>query len=212
MSRPITAGERNRAFRKWGIEVNEPDGWKTHNRNAHGKWGPVHGIIIHHTGDDAPDNLDFKILWKGRSDLPGPLCHWGMRDNGEIDQIGNGRANHAGMGASKVLDAVISEIFGDYPPRPVADTEDGNQHFYGQETYFSGGRPMTNAAYNSTIRACAAICEFHGWTEKSVIGHKEWTSRKPDPGRTDMAELRRDVKAALKMGAKKASTYNFRSN
>ncbi|MFD3489338.1 hypothetical protein ACFWWB_02045 [Streptomyces sp. NPDC058690] len=30
-------------------------------------------------------------------------------------------------------------------------------------------------------KAAAAICRHHGWTSRSVIGHKEWQPGKVDP-------------------------------
>jgi hypothetical protein len=209
MSTPVTSAQRIHAFTKWGVPIFEHSGWENHNRAGHGEWGPVNGIMIHHTGDDAPDDADVQVLWNGRADLPGPLCDWGMRDDGTAVMIGNGRTNHAGSGSGIVLAAVVAESYSDYPPRPGKDDTDGNTHFYGQETMYSGGHVPDLRAYNSTIRVCAALCEFHGWTGKSVIGHKEWTSRKPDPGHIDMHQLRLDVNAALAMGCDKAKAFNF---
>lgn len=204
----MTAGVRVQLFQKWGVFSHETVGWANHSRPGH--WGPVHGIMIHHTGDDAPDKRDYELLRRGRSDLAGPLCHWGMGDDGYVWQVGNGRASHAGLGSGAVLAAVISEKYGKYLT-PGPDNTDGNPSFYGQETMYSGNKPMREEAYESTIRVCAAICEYHGWTGKSVIGHKEWTSRKPDPGKTDMADLRADVNQALAMGNLKARAYPFRN-
>lgn len=209
MSTPMTAAERMLAFHRWGVSTAAYlPSWTSHNRAGHGAWGPVNGVMIHHTGDDAPDKADARVLWQGRSDLPGPLCHWGMTDNGVATMIGNGRANHAGMGSGVVLRAVIAETA---IPRPGHDDTDGNPHFYGQETMYSGRRPMSNEAYNSTIRVCAAICEFHKWTAQSVIGHREWTARKPDPGSQSMTALRGDVAKALTMGHDRGSHYDFRA-
>ena len=32
-----------------GMTVEEVRDWRNHNRNHKGPWGPVHGIMIHHT-------------------------------------------------------------------------------------------------------------------------------------------------------------------
>lgn len=197
MSKPMTAAQFVAALERWKVPHKVHQGWDTHNRNGHGAWGPVHGILLHHTGDDAPDDADYRVLRNGRPDLPGPLCQWGMRDDGTVDLVGWGRANHAGRGAQNVLDAVVAETYGEHPPRPGVDAVDGNAHFYGQETMYSGSRPPTKAAYESTVKVFAAICAHHGWTAKSCLGHKEWTRRKPDPGNLDMAQFRRDVQAAI---------------
>lgn len=196
----MTTEQFLRQLAKWGVRFTEAAGWRTRNRNTAGLWGPVEGVLLHHTGDDAPDDADQRVLTNGRADLPGPLCHWGMRDDGVAVLIGWGRANHAGRGAANVRDALLSEGYGSYPPAPGADSVDGNAILYGQETMYSGAKAPTSAAYAATVRIFAAICDFHGWSAKSCIGHKEWTARKPDPGHLDMAQFRRDVDAALEAG------------
>src|SRR5690348_5830374 len=119
MSDPLTPAQIVRAFKKWDVKFEERNGWRTHHRNpVHGSWGPVHGLVLHHTGDDLPDSTDESVLWNGRSDLPGPLCTWAMRDDGTAVLIGGGRANHAGGGDPRVLDAVIKENYNKYPPKP----------------------------------------------------------------------------------------------
>lgn len=205
MSTPMTAAQQLAQFKKWGITTHQHAGWETHNRNSVGPFGPLNGFILHHTADDAADDLDLKVCWDGRSDLPGPLCQWGLRDDGTLDMIGNGRCNHAGTGDPGVLNAVVNESYGDYPPathyhQGSSGGTDGNTHFYGCETYYSGGHPMTAAAYKTAVLLAAAICDFHGWTAKSAIGHKEWSDWKVDPGYVDMKVYRADVTAALKAG------------
>ncbi len=197
MATPLTASQLLAAFDLWKVKYREHDGWRTHNRNSQGAWGPVHGVVLHHVGDDARDDADFRVLWNGRSDLPGPLCQWGMRDDGTVDLIGNGRCNHAGKGAKNVLDAVK---LGKPPPKPGPDTIDGNAVYYGQETYYSGTHAPTNAAYLATVKAFAAVCHAHGWNANHCIGHKEHTARKPDPGNVSMAKFRGDVQALLDAG------------
>lgn len=201
MAKPMSPDQLVSQLKKWDVPFREHPGWRTHRRDpGHGPWNNVHGILIHHTGDDAPDSADERLLWDGRSDLPGPLCNWGMRDDGTLVLISAGRANHAGMGGANVFDALVNESYGQYPPTAGADTVDGNSNLYGQETMYSGTHRMTDAQYNSTLKAFAAVCEFHGWSAKSVIGHKEWTRRKPDPAHMDMAQLRSDLAKVLKAG------------
>lgn len=197
MTPPIPAARLLAQLRKFGVPFHVNPGWENHNRNGHGPFSDLNGVMIHHTGDDAKDDLDFRVLWNGRSDLPGPLCHVGIRDNGTVELIGNGRANHAGMGDGRVLGRVIAEDYANAPPPPVKDNVDGNARFYGAELMYSGSHAPTQAQLQSAILWAAALCDFHGWNEKSVIGHKEWTRRKIDPGNVAMSAFRARVKAVL---------------
>jgi N-acetylmuramoyl-L-alanine amidase len=205
MATPMTADQTVHQLKMWGLTVKETDGWRTHNRAGHGSWGPVHGFIVHHTGDDAADNLDLAIVRNGRSDLPGPLAQFGIDDTGTVYLIGCGRANHAGGGDPAVLRQVESEDYGKYP-RPSRFHEgspgatDGNTVFYGVETFYSGTHKPTDHTYTAMVRLTAAVCAFHGWGAKSVIGHKEWSDWKVDPGNVDMARFRGDVAQALGTG------------
>lgn len=202
MSTPMTPDQIRAALKKFDVPFRELSGWETWNRNAVNAWGPVYGFGVHHTGDDAPDRADRRIVHDGRSDLPGPLAQFGCNDDGVIDLIGCGRANHFGGGDPNVLRAVIHESYDAYPPathqhQGSAGAVDGNTHFYGVETYYSGKAAPTDVAYQSLVRLAAAVCDFHGWTAKSVIGHKEWSDWKVDPGNVDMAKFRADVQAVL---------------
>lgn len=205
MARPMTADEVVAALKRWRVPYQAVDGWRTRNRDAHGAWGPVHGLMIHHTGDDADDKVDLRIITNGLAGLPGPLSQFGCDDEGTIWLVGNGRANHAGGGDPRVLRAVIAESYGDYPPRPhqhsgSAGATDGNDNFYGVETFYSGREAPTVQARASLILLAAAICHHHGWTAKSVIGHKEWSDWKSDPGKVDMKSFRAAVAQRLREG------------
>jgi hypothetical protein len=195
-STPLTPTQIRAALTKFKCKVRFIDGWETRNRGNLGNgFGPVYGFIVHHTGDDAPDTADRNIIIHGRSDLPGPLAQFGLNDDGTVDVIGCGRANHAGTGDPNVLAAVRDETYVDYPPKPTLKGYDGNGRFYGVETYYSGSH--VPAQYDAMVNLAAAICDAHGWTAKSVIGHKEWSYTKPDPGSVDMAKFRRDVNARI---------------
>jgi len=188
-------------LKKWGIKYAEYKSWETHNRNHMGKWGPVNGFMVHHTGSDSKDQRE--LLYSGISGLPGPLCHFGLAQDGTVHLVGWGRANHAGSGDPDVLSAVINESYGANPPVDNQSSVDGNARFYGVEIWYSGSHAMTSAQYATLRKLAAAICDFHGWSEKSVIGHGEWGSPgKWDPGISsgkmmNMAEVRADIKATL---------------
>ena len=34
-----------------------------------GPWGPVYGLVLHHTGDDADDKIDLDLIVRGRAGL-----------------------------------------------------------------------------------------------------------------------------------------------
>jgi hypothetical protein len=205
----MTANQLRAALRKWKVpfveETRDGIAWYNHNRNSRGAWGPVNGVVIHHTGDDAPDTADLRVLWYGRTDLGGPLCLFALDDKGTQHLVGLGRTNHAGGGDPAVLKSVIGESYEKYPPatrehQGSTGAVDGNAKFYGQETMYSGLHGMTSAAYVTTVLTAAAICDFHNWSAKSVIGHREWSDWKVDPGSLDMAALRADIDAALEAG------------
>jgi hypothetical protein len=199
MGNPMTADEQIQILKAAGLKVHEMPGWRTHSRAGHGAYGPINGLIIHHTGSDTGYSSMESYLYRGDDGraLPGPLCQWSIRTDGTVTMVGNGRANHAGMGDGDVLAAVRSENYGSYPPSPNGDNTDGNAHLMGIETQYSGAHAPTSAQYHAMVYAAAALCKHYGWTAKSVIGHKEWTSRKNDPGHVDMAEFRKDVQAAI---------------
>ncbi|WP_225847926.1 peptidoglycan-binding protein [Streptomyces sp. HPF1205] len=195
MATPLSADTLLAALRHEGVTVVEHPGWRTHNRAGHGPWGPVHGVVIHHTVTTGTDS-SVALCWDGRSDLPGPLCHGVIAKDGSVHMIGNGRANHAGLGDGRVLDAVAAER--PLPP-PRANDTDGNTAFYGFECVNMGdGRdPWPAAQLDAIERVSAAICRAHGWHAPSVIGHKEWTDLKDDPRGFSMDGMRARIAARL---------------
>ncbi|MVO87432.1 N-acetylmuramoyl-L-alanine amidase [Streptomyces sp. p1417] len=201
MATPMTANEIVKQLKKFGIPYKEYKNWRTHNRNHKGNWGPVHGLMVHHTGSDSKDQR--ALLYNGIPGLPGPLCHFGLDQDGTIHLVGWGRANHAGLGDDDVLKAVINE--GRIPADNESNT-DGNAHFYGVEIWYSGSHRMSDAQYSTLRLLAAAICDYHDWSAGSVIGHGEWGSPgKWDPGyrpgeMMDMGQVRKDIKATIAKG------------
>ena len=204
---PMTRNQWKAQLKKFNVPFREVHTFKDRNSGRDDetglRFGPVAGVIIHHTGSDGSDKANRDLIVRGRSDLPGPLATCGLNDDGVIDLITTGRANHAGAGDRMVLGAVVNQSYGSYPPKPqrARETVDGNDYFYGLEAYYF--KNLTKKAYASMVGFAAAICDFHGWNADSVIGHKEWTSRKVDPNKIDMKDFRKDVQAALAKGAKK---------
>ncbi|MFE2724116.1 N-acetylmuramoyl-L-alanine amidase [Kitasatospora sp. NPDC059327] len=97
MATPLSADGFLNALRGEGLSVNEVGNWRTHNRNHKGQWGPVHGIVIHHTATTGTD-ASVQICRDGYAGLPGPLCHGVIDRDGGVHLVGYGRTNHAGAG------------------------------------------------------------------------------------------------------------------
>ncbi|MEU9578108.1 peptidoglycan-binding protein [Streptomyces chilikensis] len=201
MAQPLSASKMVEILRAEGLTVHEVRRWRTHNRNAKGPWGPVNGVMIHHTvtsGTEATVNL----CYDGYAGLPGPLCHGVVDKEGHVHMVGNGRANHAGLGDRDVLNAVVGERR--LPADNQADT-DGNRHFYGFEcvNLGDGKDPWPEAQKEAIEKIAAAICRYHGWSERSVIGHKEWQPGKVDPRGFTMDGMRERIAGRLRAGGGK---------
>ncbi|MEU1908097.1 LysM peptidoglycan-binding domain-containing protein [Streptomyces hygroscopicus] len=202
MATPLTAAEFLAALKREGVKVVEVGDWRHHNRNAKGPWGPVNGVIVHHTVTSGT-KASVDICRNGYSSLPGPLCHGVIDKDGVVHLVGYGRANHAGGGDPNVLQRVVEERYGDRPPAPKKgnlDGTDGNRHFYGFECINLGdGKDRWSEEQLEAIeRVAAAICRAHGWTAKSVIGHLEWSRDKVDPKGVGMPGMRDRIAARLK--------------
>ncbi|MEU8889616.1 N-acetylmuramoyl-L-alanine amidase [Streptomyces sp. NPDC048442] len=217
MAKPLSANTFLSVLRAEGVRVVEVGNWRTHNRNHKGAWGPVHGVMIHHTVTRGTA-ATVRICRDGYAGLPGPLCHGVIAKNGTVHLVGYGRANHAGLGDDDVLRAVIAERT--LPADNEANT-DGNARFYGFEceNLGDGSDPWPAAQVNAIVRASAALVRAHGWGKDgntSVIGHSEWQPGKVDPRGPGigMADVRRRVAERLRHPANwstgGADTYRVR--
>lgn len=188
MAPPLSANSFLEALLAEGLEVVQVGDWRDHNRNNKGPWGPVHGVMFHHTVTQGSART-VDICRKGYAGLPGPLCHGVITKDGKVHLVGYGRANHAGLGDGDVLRAVIAER--DLPPDNETNT-DGNRHFYGFEceNLGDGDDPWPAAQLLAIEKVGAAITRAHGWNERSVIGHLEWQPGKVDPRGFTMASMR----------------------
>ncbi|SCK20033.1 N-acetylmuramoyl-L-alanine amidase [Streptomyces sp. ScaeMP-e48] len=189
MATPLSADRLLEALRAEGLKVVEHRNWRTNNRNHTGLWGPVHGVMIHHTVTSGTAS-SVELCYNGHSRLPGPLCHGVIDKAGIVHLVSSGRANHAGSGDGDVLQAVKEER-ASLSPDNEADT-DGNRYFYGFEcvNLGDGKDPWPLAQLLAIERAAAAICRAHGWSQRSVIGHLEWQPGKVDPRGFTMAAMR----------------------
>ncbi|MEU1552093.1 N-acetylmuramoyl-L-alanine amidase [Streptomyces scabiei] len=201
MAPPLAASGFLNALRAEGLTVVEVDSWRTHNRNEVGRWGPVHGVLVHHTVTSGTAKT-VQICKTGYTGLPGPLCHGVIGKDGVVYLVGYGRTNHAGGGDPLVLSQVIAESYGTAPTKPTkgnADGTDGNRHFYGFEceNLGNGKDPWPSKQVEAIVRASAAVCRAHGWGHRSVIGHLEWSDDKSDPRGFTMASIRDRVAERL---------------
>ncbi|MFF2325286.1 MULTISPECIES: N-acetylmuramoyl-L-alanine amidase [unclassified Streptomyces] len=196
MSSPMSASTFLEVLTNEGLTVVQTGGWRTHNRNHKGSWGPVNGVMIHHTATRGTDST-VSICRDGYPQLPGPLCHGVIAKDGRVHLVGYGRVNHAGLGDDDVLRAVIAERR--LPSDHEANT-DGNRHFYGFEceNLGDGEDPWPAAQLEAIEKAAAAVCRHHGWTSRSVIGHKEWQPGKVDPRGFTMDSMRDRIHERLK--------------
>ena len=198
MATPPSAAEFLKALRDEGLKVVEVGDWRTHNRNHKGPWGPLHGVMIHHTVTKGTDTT-VRICRDGYSSLPGPLCHGVIDKKGIVHLVGWGRANHAGLGDDDVLDAVIDERA--LPADNEANT-DGNRHFIGFEceNLGDGKDPWPAAQLDAIEKAAAAVCRLLNWDAESVIGHLEWQPGKVDPRGFTMRAMRDRIRDRLTDG------------
>jgi hypothetical protein len=195
MATPMTAVDIVQALLDEGVHLVEVGDWRTHNRNHKGPWGPVHGVMIHHTVTSGSDRT-VQICRDGYSGLPGPLCHGVITKDGKVHLVGWGRANHAGLGDPDVLAAVRAETA---LPADDQATADGNRHFYGFECENLGdGRdPWPEEQLRAIEKVAAAICRHHGWSAASGLGHLEWQPGKIDPRGFTMASMRERIAKRL---------------
>jgi LysM repeat protein len=196
MATPMSAATFLKILKAEGLTVVEVGSWETHNRNHKGPWGPVNGVMIHHTVTSG-SKATVDICRKGYSSLPGPLCHGVITKDGRVHLVGYGRANHAGLGDDDVLRAVQ----GEKSPLP-GDNEsntDGNRAFYGFEceNLGNGKDPWPAVQLAAIEKVSAAICRYHKWTERSVIGHLEWQPGKIDPKGFTMGSMREKIRKRL---------------
>ena len=195
MAQPLSADQFLAVLKKSGVRVVEHGSWRTHNRNHKGAWGPVHGVMIHHTGPYSTEAGMVDLCRTGYTSLPGPLCHGVIDRSGTVHLVGYGRANHAGSGDDDVLKAAIADK--NLPADNEANT-DGNPHFYGFECINTGGgQNWPEAQLDAMHKVSAALCRAHGWSAKSVIAHKEWQPGKPDPAGITMTDFRTAVAKLL---------------
>jgi hypothetical protein len=200
MAAPMSAATFLQRLRAEGLDVVEVGDWRDHNRNHKGPWGPVYGVMIHHTVTKGTSST-VAICRDGHAGLPGPLCHGVIDKAGRVHLVGYGRANHAGLGDPDVLQAVIAER-----GLPVDNeaTVDGNRHFYGFEceNLGDGKDRWPLIQIDSIVRVATAICRHHGWSARSVIRHLDWQPGKIDPRGPGLDWADIEARIAQRLGTK----------
>jgi hypothetical protein len=169
-------------LKRAGLKVKAVDGWRTRSRGY--TFTPMR-VMFHHTassrrGGNAPS---LGICTRGRSDLPGPLCHLMIGRDGTVYLVAAGYANHAGYGG---------------PERGIPK-DSGNRYAVGIEVENDGvGEPWSR----ELLRACditfAVLLEHLDEGAGALLGHKEYTSRKIDPHPIDMDKDRDRVRELLR--------------
>lgn len=206
MAKPLTATEFRRIasrLKRRGHTVKFYPGWETRGRPY--AFGPINGFMWHHTGSDSQSDSYLKFLFvNGRLGIPGPLCQFAIRSNGEIWIGALGRANHAGRGSSRTLSRVMRESHDGYDGEimPGPDDMDGNTRYLGVEIMYSGFHDMSRAQYNAATALAAEVMREFGpnWTALSSIGHREHSARKWDPGSHLLNVMRRSTRTVLNSG------------
>lgn len=172
-------------LRKWGLKVEESEGWRTRGRPF--AFRP-RAVFCHHTasGSQSGNFASNNVVKFGRPDLPGPLCQFLLGRDGTVRIISGGYANHAGTGGG----------------RSVVPRNMGNTYGWGIEAENNGvGERWSEKQLNAYYRLCAALLDLMNTKDVNrVFGHKEWTSRKIDPAGIHMPGFRQRVKQALNHG------------
>jgi len=171
-----------------GLTVQEVPGWQT---RGHGDMKTPVGIVCHHTADGLTGNFpSLKTVTRGRPDLSGPLCNYGLGRDGTVFTVAAGCSWHAGAGSWKGI-------------------RDGNHKFIGIEAENSGytkgprAEAWTYKQLDAYALLCAAILTHIGQPAANCIGHKEWAPRRKVDPTFDMNLFRKEV--ATYMGRPKGT-------
>lgn len=165
-------------FRDAGLQVQVDDDWLTRGADLEG----LDAVLIHHDAVLGGDLPSLPTLIRGRPDLRGPLCQWGVGDSGTIYVIAAGKANHAGRGRwGSCTSSACTAGF--------ECSNDGR------------GEPWWPVQIEAMEIACAAIARHLGRDERMFCGHKEWAlplGRKIDPVGIAMGVFRTHVGGRLR--------------
>lgn len=153
------------AVRGTPYQVIEVAGWQN---RGHGAYRVVEGIIGHHTATSDKAKGDYpslNIVTKGRSDLPGPLCTYGLGRSGNIYVVSAGVSWHAGASRH-------------------AGFTDLNDEFAGIEAESAGGGFWTPQQRDCYPRLVGAFLSYIRRDVSRYVSHRGAAlppGRKPDP-------------------------------
>jgi len=163
------------AARLTGYPVVEVNGWKT---RGHGGFRALEGVVGHHTADGPGEYPSLNIVTRGRADLAGPLCNYGLGRSGTIYVVAAGVAWHAGASA-------------------WAGFKDLNDEFLGIEAESKGTvDDWTPAQRDAYPRLVAAALFYMKRDASRFCGHKECAlpaGRKIDPAFIALGSFRAQV-------------------
>jgi len=170
------------ALTEAGLDVEEHTGWKTRSSPTSNSYNPV-GLLNHHTaGSSILYNYPDPPWWTNTR--LEDSCNITIKPDGTVAVLNAGYAYDSGQGDPKVLTRVLN----DWPIQPPTDTDPddrilGNPYFIDIEVQHKGdGGPIVGVQRDALIRTNAVICEHMGWNPATrLLGHREWTVRKPDP-------------------------------
>lgn len=155
------------AARETGFPVIEVPGWQGRGHQAFPAGMPKL-VVGHHTGTPTRAQGDYPslgVVRDGRSDLPGPLCNYGLGRSGTIYVVAAGVAWHAG--ASKHLGYTSL-----------------NNKSIGIEAESAGGGVWTSAQLDCYPRLVGACLRRMGVGTDHYVSHRAAATpagRKPDP-------------------------------
>lgn len=126
--------------------------------------------------------------------LPGPIYGTGVGKR-TVYLMADGYTNHAGRGLLSVRRATQNDV----APTGLASGGgfwNGNPYYYGIVLLNNGTtEDVPDTQFDQWVRAIAAVHDYHGWTGRQHVEHREFTSRKIDPSRLPVDG--RGVRAAV---------------
>lgn len=166
-------------LRAAGLTVREHPGWR---QRGNDEWGPVQGIICHHTGGSrrSTDAGELRTLLTGSNSAPAPIAQLYLSRSGVWTVVASGLCFHAldGWGG---------------PCKGL-----NNWHLLGVEAQHSGGsEPWSDIQYRSYVTGVAALCKGLDLPPARVAGHREHQPGDKSDPTFDMRRFRAAVTAAI---------------